>query len=101
MTETTVVNISNTPDFNPKVNDGDVYIGRYNPKFGASIWRNVFKLTDYPIKESLRLYKIQILSRPDLLARLPELKGKRLGCWCAPDRCHGDVLVQLIEERGL
>ncbi len=25
--------------------------------------------------------------------RLAGLKGKRLGCWCAPGRCHGEVLV--------
>ena len=31
-------------------------------------------------------------------ARLLALKGKRLGCWCAPDPCHGHVLVKLIDE---
>lgn len=30
--------------------------------------------------------------KPSLLARLPELRGKALGCWCAPEACHGDVL---------
>lgn len=30
--------------------------------------------------------------------KLLELKGKRLGCWCKPAPCHGDVLVELIEE---
>ena len=30
-----------------------------------------------------------------LLDRLGELRGKALGCWCAPERCHGDVLAQL------
>ena len=33
-----------------------------------------------------------------LLADLHELKGKVLGCWCKPKRCHGDVLVKLIEK---
>jgi len=28
---------------------------------------------------------------------LPELKGKRLGCWCAPLPCHGDILRELCE----
>jgi hypothetical protein len=32
-------------------------------------------------------------SRPDLLARLGELRGKALGCWCAPLACHADVLI--------
>ena len=28
--------------------------------------------------------------------RLADLRGKRLGCWCAPKPCHGDVLVELV-----
>lgn len=34
-------------------------------------------------------------TRPDLVRRLPELRGKLLGCWCAPARCHADTLAQL------
>ena len=34
--------------------------------------------------------------KPSLLARLEELRGKALGCWCAPERCHGDVLVERL-----
>jgi hypothetical protein len=30
--------------------------------------------------------------KPSLLARLGELQGKALCCWCAPEPCHGDVL---------
>lgn len=26
-----------------------------------------------------------------------ELEGKNLGCWCKPEACHGDILVELIE----
>ena len=29
---------------------------------------------------------------------LPELRGKRLGCWCAPQRCHGETLAALAAE---
>lgn len=29
---------------------------------------------------------------------LPELRGKRLGCWCAPQRCHGETLSALAAE---
>ncbi len=45
-------------------------------------------------------YRIWIAGQPDLLAALPELKGKRLGCWCTPLPCHGDVLIELLEERN-
>ena len=30
---------------------------------------------------------------------LAELRGKRLGCWCVPERCHGEVLERLVRER--
>ena len=29
---------------------------------------------------------------------LLELKNKNLGCWCKPEKCHGDVLKDLIEK---
>jgi hypothetical protein len=35
--------------------------------------------------------------RADLLGRLGELRGKALGCWCAPELCHADVLAKLLE----
>ena len=30
--------------------------------------------------------------KPSLLNRIGDLGGKALGCWCAPEACHGDVL---------
>ena len=30
--------------------------------------------------------------KPSLLEKLPSLRGKVLGCWCAPERCHGEIL---------
>jgi hypothetical protein len=32
-----------------------------------------------------------------LLDDLHELKNKRLGCWCYPNPCHGNVLISLLE----
>ena len=39
-----------------------------------------------------------VRTRPDLLDRLDELRGRRLACWCPPLPCHGDVLVDLVER---
>jgi hypothetical protein len=33
------------------------------------------------------------------MAALRELRGKDLVCWCAPDACHGDVLLVLANAR--
>lgn len=33
-------------------------------------------------------------------ARVRAMKGKRLGCWCKPKECHGDVYVEILEGEG-
>ena len=34
--------------------------------------------------------------RDKMIARLPELRGKNLACWCALDQpCHADVLLDI------
>jgi hypothetical protein len=45
--------------------------------------------------ENIEAYARYLLTRPDLLAALPELRGRNLVCWCAPLPCHADVLVWL------
>jgi hypothetical protein len=32
-----------------------------------------------------------------IIANLSMLKGKRLGCFCAPKSCHGDILEEFAE----
>ena len=71
----------------------DVYIGR------GSKWGNPFVIgKDGTREEVIEKYRAYILSRSDLLADLWQLKGKVLGCWCDPEPCHGDVLVELAEN---
>lgn len=45
--------------------------------------------------EAIECYEKWLRAQPDLMAALPTLKGKVLGCWCAPLPCHGDVLSRL------
>jgi hypothetical protein len=45
----------------------------------------------------VRHYREYLDGRADLLARLPELEGRALGCWCAPQPCHGDVLLEHLK----
>lgn len=71
----------------------DVYIGR------GSKWGNPFIIKRHGNREEvISKYKAYIMSRPDLIKSLPELKEKVLGCWCKPLACHGDILVQMIED---
>jgi len=71
----------------------DVYIGR------PSKWGNPFVMSnELDRAEVIRRYEDWIKTQPDLLAALPELRGKVLGCFCAPLACHGDVLARLADE---
>jgi uncharacterized protein DUF4326 len=90
----------------PRSTDGYVYIGRRQwcgkGLFEASPFTNYFSVKRYGREKAIRLYEEKLRSRPDLMARLPELKGKTaLACWCAPEKCHGHVLIKLLEEEGL
>jgi hypothetical protein len=81
----------------------DIYIGRSFVEFPESDWHNPFKLgVDGTRKEVLQKYREYLLGRPDLVARLHELRGKTLGCWCKPKlSCHGDVLAELADSAVL
>jgi hypothetical protein len=68
----------------------DVYIGR------PSKWGNPFQIGRNGTREQvIERYERWLETQPELLAALPELAGKTLGCWCAPRSCHGDVLARL------
>jgi hypothetical protein len=88
--KSTVVNIHKEPY--------DVYIGR------GSMWGNPFPITKHRTREEvLVLYKIYIqrMLRHSAHARaeLRKLEGKRLGCYCKPKACHGDILKEIIDGR--
>jgi hypothetical protein len=72
----------------------DVYIGRPG-KGQKGKWGNPF--SEGTREENIAAFREWIIQQPELLADLRELKGKRLGCFCAPKACHGDVLVELVE----
>lgn len=72
----------------------DVYIGR------PSKWGNPFEIgKDGDREEVIRKYHDWILTQDNLLKELHTLENKILGCWCYPLRCHGDILIKLINER--
>jgi hypothetical protein len=72
-----------------------VYIGR------PSQWGNPFIVGEHGTRgECIELYESWLLQHDELMAALPLLRGKVLGCWCAPRACHGDVLVRLANARS-
>ena len=63
-------------------------------------WGNPFEMPyDGDRRTVIRHYAEHYLPyKPSLLARVSELRGKALGCWCAPEPCHADVLKRKAEE---
>jgi hypothetical protein len=77
---------------------GAVYIGR------GSKWGNPFRIgADGDRATVIAKYERYLRTRHDLLRALDELRGKDLVCFCAPQACHGDLLLRLAngsrEER--
>lgn len=71
----------------------DVYVGRPS-RFG-----NPYVIgRDGTREEVIAKYRAWIQTQSALLAKLPELKGKRLGCWCKPLLCHGEVLAEMADK---
>lgn len=65
----------------------------------ASIWGNPFVIgKDGTREEVIAKYRAWVLEQPHLMAQVGSLRGKVLGCWCAPQACHGDVLAELAEK---
>lgn len=90
---TTVVNMK-TAEF-------DVYIGRKSPRHPASPFANPSRIEPGCSRtEALERYEQYITARlaaePELRLELEKLRGKRLGCYCKPRDCHGDILVRLL-----
>ena len=81
---------------------GAVYVGRAMRWVGVpkSKWANPFQIgRDGTREQVMAKYRDWLLQQPDLIAALPELRGKDLACWIAPDPCcHPEVLLELANR---
>jgi hypothetical protein len=73
-----------------------VYIGRGSP------YGNRYVIgRDGTREEVIAKFRVDLVNDPALMERVRvELRGKDLVCFCAPEACHGDVLLYYanIEE---
>lgn len=88
-----------------KKEDYDVYIGRGRcPRTGErGRWGNPFRIgRDGDRKEVIAKYRLWLCKEIEAeridLAELASLHGKVLGCWCAPEPCHGEVLARAAKR---
>lgn len=79
-----------------KMEEGEVFIGR------PSRWGNPFKIgVDGTREEVCAKYFVWLMNQPNLIAQLPNLKGKRLMCYCVPELCHGHMIgLAILKVEG-
>lgn len=94
--------------------ENNVYVGRHGRIFihgdtekkvfnyAASPWHNPYKVgVDGTIDDVLNKYYhylIRLLADENQLNQFKMLKGKNLGCWCTPNKCHADVIIYVLNQ---
>ena len=68
-----------------------IYVGR------PSKWGNPFRIGKETREVIVKRFR-ESLSEQQKEDIRTELKGKDLVCWCAPEACHADVLLEIANE---
>ena len=90
MEKTRVVNLRKEPY--------DIYVGRAG-KGQSGEFGNPFKdgTKSEVIEQYRKYFSERIATDPEFRFRVRALKGKTLGCFCAPKACHADIIVEYLD----
>ena len=85
-----IVNLRNTTG-------GEEWFGRVVVVDRRTVWGNRFRIgQDGSRLEVIEKFRLELLQKvqtdPDMVPALARLHGQVLGCWCAPEPCHAEVL---------
>jgi hypothetical protein len=73
--------------------------GRFARIDRNSDWGNPFEMPADGDRDTVcDSYEIFFPRKFSLHNRIEELRGKVLGCWCYPQRCHGDFLASKVQS---
>lgn len=87
-----------------------VYIGRKGIVFiegerfpkNDSQWCNPYKIqgeiTREKCLEQYKEYLLNLLNDPEIKKQFLQLYGKVLGCWCSPEQCHGNIIIDILNQ---
>lgn len=89
----TVVNVKDS-----SIDDYDIYIGR------PGILGNLYKIGPDGNRETV-IKKFQVLWYSDAYKgrrnyAIRHCTGKRLGCHCKPEDCHGDIIAEFVNNHA-
>lgn len=96
---TTLINIQNSPK-----EEMDIYIGEEHKSYGLqpSLFRNPFDEAEMDREEAAQHFKMYFYRRylkdEKFRKKLHSIEGKTLGCLCYPKRCHGEIIVDLLNK---
>lgn len=80
----------------------DIYIGRSRKGEGFNKWCNPFVIgRDGNREEVINKYKkyleMQIKIGNITISELISLNNKKLGCFCFPLKCHGNIICEYVD----
>ena len=85
--------------------DDYIYIGRPS-EFGNPYSHSDKSQAKYVTEtrnEAIEMYRKHLEENPDiidkLIKELTESDYDKIGCWCSPKKCHGEILIEAIENR--
>jgi len=61
----------------------------------GSKWGNPYSTRIYERKRAIELYERHLLES-GLIDQIDELRDCQLICACAPDECHGDIILKYL-----
>ena len=66
----------------------------------SSPWANPFTVKKFGRDKSLQLYETWLRDKihKEGTHEFLKLKNKVLGCWCSPDKCHGHIIIKILNE---
>ena len=79
---------------------GVVFINKERFPKKSSQLANPFKVKKEARDKCLELYEIWRRNKikKEGIEEIKKLKNKVLGCWCKPEKCHGDILIKILNE---
>ena len=72
------------------------YIGRDHGVTKGSKFQNPFSLNDFDRPTAIKMFRDHINANPVLKNEVESLRSKKLGCFCYPEDCHGQVLIDIL-----
>lgn len=82
----------------------DVYIGRPGRNYPSHLlnFGNPFSVKTYGRELCLELFKTyfdyKMANDAAYREAIHGLRGKALGCWCHPQKCHGDIIADYLNK---